>query len=186
VIILETERLVLRAFVPDDAPFILDLLNQPSFLRFIGDKGVRTLEDARVYLRQGPMDSYATNGFGLYLVALKEGMIPIGMCGLVKREALPHPDLGFAFLPAYWSRGYATESARAVVDYADAGLNLDRILAVASIDNHDSMALLGRIGFRSDGTVRLAENEPDLVLFVRASLAGATSARRGDQPRERA
>ena len=183
VIILETERLVLREFVLDDAPFILDLLNQPSFHRFIGDKGVRTLEDARAYLRQGPIDSYATHGFGLYHVALKESMLPIGMCGLLKREALPHPDIGFAFLPAYWSRGYATESARAVLDYAVEVLALNRILAVTSTDNHDSMNLLGRLGFRSDGTVRLTVNGPDLTLLARVSQAGATAVRPGDRPR---
>ncbi|HEY3581254.1 MAG TPA: GNAT family N-acetyltransferase, partial [Pyrinomonadaceae bacterium] len=98
-IVLETERLILRHFNPDDAPFILALLNEPSFLAYIGDKKVRTLEDARQYIANGPVATYERHGFGLYQVELKDTHRPIGMCGLLKREELPHPDIGFAFLP---------------------------------------------------------------------------------------
>ncbi len=163
--ILETQRLILRAFEPDDAPFIVDLLNQPSFLRNIGDKGVRTLDDAIAYLRAGPLHSYAQHGYGLYLVRLRERDVPIGMCGLLKREALPDPDIGFAFLPDYWSRGFATESARAVLRHAREKLALERILAVASMDNHDSMRVLARIGLHPHGTVQLTTDGDLLRLF---------------------
>src|SRR2546427_4029250 len=116
--ILETQRLVLRQLSTDDAEFIVALLNEPSFIRYIGDKGVRNLDDARQYILNGPVDSYERNGFGLYLVELKENAIPIGISGLVRRDTLPDADIGFAFLPAYWSKGYAIESATAVMTYA--------------------------------------------------------------------
>jgi RimJ/RimL family protein N-acetyltransferase len=113
--VIETERLLLRKLSLDDAGFIVELLNEPSFLQFIGDKGVRSLDDARAYIQQGPMAMYEQHGFGLFLTALKEGNEPIGMCGLIKRESLPDVDIGFAFLPAFWSRGYALEAATAVM-----------------------------------------------------------------------
>ena len=116
--VLETERLSLRQFTVDDAQFILTLLNEPSFLRYIGDKQVRNLEDARQYILNGPVASYERNGFGLYLVELKESYTPIGMCGFLKREELPDPDIGFAFLPEFWSKGFAFEAAAAVLEDA--------------------------------------------------------------------
>ena len=115
--VVETPRLTLRRFTLDDAEFIFGLLNQPSFLEFIGDKGVRTLDDARDYLLKGPIASYETFGFGLYLVNRKQDGTPIGMCGLLKREALQDVDIGFAFLPEFWSKGYAVESASAVLEH---------------------------------------------------------------------
>ena len=111
--VLETKRLILRRLCADDAEFILELLNQPSFLRYIGDKGVRNTEDAIRYIQTGPVASYDRFGFGLYLVELKESDVSIGMCGLLKRETLPDVDIGFAFLPGYWSQGYAFEAAAA-------------------------------------------------------------------------
>src|SRR5262249_38684677 len=107
---LDTARLRLRDLAPADAPFILTLLNEPSFIRNIGDRGVRTLDAARAYIENGPVASYARHGFGLYLVELLASGAPIGICGILKRDALPDPDLGFAFLPAYWKQGYAFES----------------------------------------------------------------------------
>ena len=117
-IVLETERLILRQLSIDDAEFIFELVNDPSWLRYIGDKGVRHLDDARQYILNRPVESYERNGFGLYLVALKASGTPMGMCGLVKRATLPEPDIGFAFRPDYWSKGYAFESAAAVMSYA--------------------------------------------------------------------
>src|ERR1700730_8346186 len=129
-ILLETDRLILRKLSFDDAEFILELLNEPSFLRFIGDKSVRSLDDAREYILNGPVASYERNGFGLYLVQLKDSREEIGISGLVKRDSLPAADLGFAFLPNYWNKGYAFESAAAVMTYARDTLRLDRILAI--------------------------------------------------------
>jgi RimJ/RimL family protein N-acetyltransferase len=117
-IVLETERLILRQLTIDDAEFICEQVNDPSWLRYIGDKGVRHLDDARQYILNGPVESYERNGFGLYLVGLKASGTPMGMCGLVKRATLPEPDIGFAFRPDYWSKGYAFESAAAVMSYA--------------------------------------------------------------------
>jgi len=165
--ILETERLTLRHLSPDtDAEFILRLLNEPSFLRYIGDKDVRTLDDARTYIRNGPLKSYAENGFGLYRVGLKESDAAMGICGLIKRETLTDPDIGFAFLPEYWNQGYAYESAEAVMQHARAELGLGRILAITSPDNDASGKLLGRIGLRFQRVVRLSEDTAKVKLFA--------------------
>ena len=147
-LVLETERLLLRPFTTDDASFILILLNEPSFLRYIGDKKVRTLEDARQYLSNGPVASYQRNGYGLLLVELKETNTAIGMCGLLKRDELPDADIGFAFLPDYWNQGFAFEAAAAVMKDAREQLRLDRILAIVNPDNYASMKLLERLGLR--------------------------------------
>ena len=167
-IILETERLTLRKLSIDDAEFILKLLNEPSFLRYIGDKGVRNLDDARQYILKGPVASYEQNGFGLYLVELKENRMPIGISGLVKRDALPDADIGFAFLPEYWSKGYAVESAAAVMTYARERLRLGRILAITSPDNEASAKLLGKIGFRFARMIKLSEDAAEVKLFTSA------------------
>jgi len=167
--VLETERLQLRWLTTDDALFIIGLLNDPSFLRFIGDKGVRTLEDARRFIVDGPMKSYQTNRFGLNLVELKPDRTPIGICGLVMRDTLPEPDIGFAFLPAYWNRGYACEAVQAVMDHARHGLGMDRVLAITTPDNHASAKLLGKIGFHFERMLKLTQDAPEVKLFC-ASL----------------
>lgn len=164
--VLETARLALRRLCLDDAGFILGLLNQPSFLRFIGDKGVRDIEDARTYLRKGPLDSYERFGFGLYLVLLRDGGVPIGMCGLLKRESLEDVDLGFAFLPEHWSQGYAFESAAAVVAYATRQLGLGRVVAVTTPDNRASIRVLEKLGLRFERMVRLSEGAAELRLYA--------------------
>jgi RimJ/RimL family protein N-acetyltransferase len=165
-IILETERLVLRRLTTDDAEFVLELLNEPSFLQYIGDRGVRSLEDAREYILNRLVASYERNGFGLYLVELKESRIPIGISGLVKRDALPDADIGFAFLPAYWSQGYAVESAAAVMNYARAVLGLIRIVAITSLDNEASAKLLEKIGLRFERLIKLSEDAEEVKLFT--------------------
>ena len=165
-IIIETERLRLRHLTADDAAFILELLNEPSFLKYIGDKGVRTLEDARRYIAEGPARSYQLHGFGLNLVELKDQQTPIGMCGVLKRDTLPDPDIGFAFLPAYWNRGYAFESAAAVMQHARETLGLERVLAITSPGNEPSEKLLRKIGLRLDGRVRLTEGADEVNLFT--------------------
>ncbi len=174
-IVLETERLILRKLSIDDAEFTLELLNEPSFLRYIGDKGVRNLDDARQYILNGPLASYERNGFGLYLVELKENGIPIGISGLVKRDTLPDADIGFAFLPAYWSQGYAVESAAAVMNYAREVLGLTRILAITSLDNEASARLLGKIGLRCERLIKLSDDAAEVKLFTK--LEGQTDER---------
>ena len=146
--ILETERLVLRRLALDDAAFLLELLNEPAFLKNIGDRGARTLTDARRYIARGPVASYRKFGFGLYLVELKDSGAPIGICGLLKRDWLNDVDIGFAFLRRYWSQGYARESAAAVMHYGWTTLRLKRIVAITKPTNQASIALLEKLGLR--------------------------------------
>ncbi len=162
---IETERLSLRPLTVDDAPFILTLLNEPSFVRYIGDKKVRNIEDARRYILSGPVASYGRNGFGLYLVQLKEAQTPIGMCGLIRREGLPEPDIGFAYLPAFWRKGLAHEAAVAVLNDARERLRLQRILAITSPDNDASIKLLERLGFEFEREMKLAPDQDPIKLF---------------------
>ena len=162
----ETERLRIRWLDADDSAFILALVNQPSWIQYIGDKGVRTLQDASRYIENGPVAMYQRAGFGLYLVELREPGDPIGICGLIKREGLEDVDLGFAFLPAFWRKGYAFEAATAVMCYAREVLGLRRIVAILSQDNHRSSKLLEKLGFCFDGMVRLQPNDEDLKLYA--------------------
>ena len=164
--VLETERLSLRELTADDAQFILKLLNEPSFLRYIGDKKARNLEDARQYILNGPVASYERNGFGLYLVELRESYTPIGMCGFLKREELPDPDIGFAFMPEFWSQGFAFEAAAALLQDAHERLKLERILAITSLDNEASIKLLQRLGLKFDKVITLASNGEQVRLFT--------------------
>lgn len=163
--VLETDRLIIRKLSPDDAEFILELLNEPSFLHFIGDKGVRTVADARGYILQGPMASYDQHGFGLYLTALKEGSLPIGICGLIKRDSLADVDIGFAFLPRFWSKGYALESAAAVKDFGLNTLGLKRIVAITNPDNQASIKLLEKLGLTFERMIRMSEDAPEIRLY---------------------
>lgn len=174
--VLRTQRLLLCELTFEDAAFILELLNEAGFLRFIGDKGVRTLADARDYIQKGPIESYQCNGFGLYAVRTHDGgaAAPVGICGLVKREGLQDPDIGFAFLARHWARGYAVESAAAVLKHGTGTLKLPRILAITSPDNWGSIRVLERIGMKFDRLIRLTEASPEVKLF---GLAGREAPR---------
>ena len=163
--LLETERLQLCHFTLEDAAFILRLVNEPGWLRFIGDRGIYTMAHARKYLQEGPMASYATNGFGLYLVRRKTDRRRLGMCGLVKRPSLPHVDIGFAFLAAHSGKGYAFEAATAVLHHAYSALNLNPIVAITAPDNHRSIRLLEKLGLKFKETVPLGEGGPNVTLF---------------------
>lgn len=162
--VLETDRLILRWLTPDDAAFILELLNEPAWIRYIGDKGVRTLDDAKNYILTGPMKMYSQFGFGLFLVERKEGSSPIGMCGLIKRDTLDNVDIGFAFLSRYQTHGYGFESASATLKYGYEQLDMERILAITSLDNHACSRLLEKIGMKYEGTIFLDKEE--LKLFA--------------------
>jgi len=164
--IVESERLVLRRFIPDDAAFILELVNEPSWIRFIGDKKIRTLEDARNYLINGPMAMYERVGFGLYMVELKEGGVPAGMCGLIKRDTLEDVDIGFAFLPRFWGKGYAHEAAVATMAYGSNALKLKRIVAITSPDNDSSIRLLEKIGLKYVETRKLTADGGESKVFA--------------------
>ena len=151
--------------VDDDAPFMLTLLNDPSFIRNIGDRGVRTVADARRYIQNGPRASYARHGFGLWLVELIGDGEPVGICGLLKRDILEDVDIGFAFLPAYQARGFGYESARAVLDYARDVLALRRVVAIVSAGNDVSARLLEKLGMRFEGMIQPFPAEQPLRLF---------------------
>jgi RimJ/RimL family protein N-acetyltransferase len=166
--VLETNRLVLRQLTCDDAGFILELLNDPSWIEFIGDKGVHDLDAAREYIIRGPLEMYATLGFGLYLVERKPDRAPIGLCGLIKRESLCDVDIGFAFLPRFRSKGYAYEAASAAMTYALGNLRLDRVVAITARDNHPSAKLLRRLGLQFEKMIKLANDDEEVMLFTSA------------------
>lgn len=166
VTILETERLILRQFTAEDAEFILELVNEPSFIQNIGDRGVRTTSDAVKYLETGPISSYARNGFGLYQVMLKESGESIGMCGLIKRDALDDVDIGYAYLPKFWSKGYAVEAALGVKEFARDVVKLNRIVAIVDPANASSIRLLEKIGFTFEKMIRLSADDIELKLFA--------------------
>lgn len=164
--ILETERLILREIVESDDEFILDLLNQPSFIKYIGDRNVRNVEQSREFIESRFRKSYAENGFGLYLVELKEDRTPIGICGFVKRDTLPNADIGFAFLPQFERKGFAFESAEAVMKYGREKLNLERVLAITTQNNESSIKLLEKLGFKFERLIKMPYDEEELNLFL--------------------
>ncbi len=164
--IIDTERLYLRELTTDDASFIFALVNSPDFHRYIGDKSVRNLEDAREYIRNGPQVSYRSNGFGLYCTLIKSSETPIGICGLVKRDTLELPDIGFAFLPEYYGKGFGYESAKGVLEH-DVAAGFAQIAAITSPDNDRSIKLLKKLGFNFKGHKQMADNEPPCKYFER-------------------
>jgi RimJ/RimL family protein N-acetyltransferase len=166
VTILETKRLILRKMEVEDAQFILELVNEAAFIRNIGDKGVRTLEDARNYILNGPAASYAKFGFGLYLVELRETGEAIGICGLLKRDSLEDVDIGFALLEKFRRKGFAYESAAAVMEYGRNALGVKRIVAITSPDNEGSIRVLEKIGLRFEKMIRMPGSDEDTRLFA--------------------
>jgi ribosomal-protein-alanine N-acetyltransferase len=167
--IAETRRLRLRRLDLDDAPFILELVNDLDWLRFIGDKKVHSLDDARAYLENGPLDMYRRLGFGLLAMELKDGGPPIGMCGILRRPTLDEPDLGFALLPAHRRRGYTVEAARAVLAHGFGQLGLNRILAITSPDNAASGRVLEQAGFVFERMLQLTSKPNDEVRLFAAT-----------------
>ena len=163
--ILETERLALRVFTQADAPFIIQLLNTEGWLHFIGNKHVHTEEQAKAYLQQGPLKSYEENGYGLCLVQQKNNGSPIGMCGLLKRDFLDFPDIGFAFLPEFFGQGYAYEMALAVLQHAKDNLQIKNVQAVVMPSNHRSKRLLEKLGMTSKKNIIFPGETEELLLY---------------------
>lgn len=163
--ILETERLTLREFTVADAPFILELVNSPGWLQFIGDRNIKTTDQAIAYLQNGPIKSYAENGFGLALVEIKDGKIPIGMCGIIKRDNLDKPDIGFAFLPSFTGKGYAFEMANATLSYAVNQLKMPVIYAITVATNLRSIRLLEKIGLKFIKKINAPKDNEELLLY---------------------
>ncbi|MGM7683511.1 GNAT family N-acetyltransferase [Cytobacillus sp. Hm23] len=163
--VIETDRLTLRWVEYSDAAFILELLNEPGWLQYIGDKGIKTFDDAKDYIASGPRAMYEREGFGLFLTETKEDHTPIGLCGLIKRDGLEDVDIGFAFLADYQSKGYAYEAARGTVEFAK-GLNLNRLVAITSKDNYSSAKLLEKLGMELEGYMTLPNDTEELKLFA--------------------
>lgn len=157
--ILSTERLALSVITPDDAAFYLELINDPSWIANISDKGIRTLEAARASILDGPIASQHTLGFSLYVVRRQSDGAAMGICGLIKRDSLKDVDIGYAFLPRYVGQGYALEAAQAVVQYADSVLGLARLAAITSPDNQRSNRLLQKLGFHLEQVLVLQGEE---------------------------
>ncbi|MFE8699961.1 GNAT family N-acetyltransferase [Cytobacillus sp. FJAT-54145] len=162
--VVETDRLLLRWMEKTDAPFILELLNDPSWLKFLGDREIRTIEQSEGYI-SSILAMYEKLGFGLYLVELKEDKIPIGICGLLKRESLEYADIGFAYTTQFHRKGYGFEAALATLDYAKNVLRLKKVVAITSEKNHNSAKLLEKIGMAYSRRVLLPHDKEELKLF---------------------
>jgi ribosomal-protein-alanine N-acetyltransferase len=164
---LETARLSLRRLDFDDAPFVVRLLNEPSFLQNIGDRGVRSIEDAHRYLSEGPLAMYERFGFGLWHTARKSDGAAVGMCGLLRRDNLPDVDLGYAYLPEYWGQGFAFEAAEATLRHAATKFGLCRVIGVVSAGNTGSIRVLEKVGMRFEGMYLMNPGEPEVRLYGR-------------------
>ena len=163
--VIETERLRLREMSEGDAEFVLEILNDEGFKRFVGDRGVRTLEGAARYIEERFVGSYRQHGFGLWLVEAKDEAVPVGICGLWKRKELNVVEVGYAFLPPFRSKGYAFEAASAAQVYARDVLGLARLYAVVNPDNAISIRVLEKLGMRFERAVRLLGETSDVRLF---------------------
>lgn len=164
--VLETERLVLREVEEADAAFVLELLNSPGFLENIGDRGVRTKDEARSYILERMIGSYREHGFGMWLTLQKLDNTPVGLAGLVRREGLDMPDVGYAFAPRAWGRGYAQEAAAAVLAHARGPLGIPKLAAITTPENFASMAVLRKIGFTFQGMIQLPGIERESTHFT--------------------
>ncbi|MEM1181393.1 MAG: GNAT family N-acetyltransferase [Acidobacteriota bacterium] len=170
--IVETERLRLRRITPLDAPFMVDLLNEPAWLRFIGDRGVRNAADARAYLEKSYLAGYARDGFSMFLVERLADGAPLGVCGLMRRDTLDDVDLGFGFKADHRRHGYAHEAALAMLEWGHETLGLRRIIAITDPENVASMALLEKLGFVDEGDLELSGDAVPVRLFGWASTPG--------------
>lgn len=166
--VLATSRLELVEFTVDDAAFIVRLVNDPDWIRYIGQRDVHTEGDARGYLERGPIAMYARHGYGLWRVARRVDGLPVGMCGLIKRDSLQDVDVGFAFLPEYRGLGYAAEAAAATLALASERYGLRRVVAIASPDNGRSLRLLEKLGMVSEGIAPGADPDDPTVLYARS------------------
>jgi len=164
--VLETERLRLREVVPEDAAFMLALLNSPGFLENIGDRGVRDEDQARDFIEERLRGSYRDHGFGMWLTIQKSDDTPVGIAGLIRREGLDMPDVGYAFIQRVWGRGYAKEAAAAVLAHAQGPLGIEKLAAITSPENFASMAVLRKIGFTYQGMIELPGIERESTYFT--------------------
>jgi RimJ/RimL family protein N-acetyltransferase len=163
--IVETKRLILRKITIEDAEFVLRLVNEPSFVSNIGDKGLKTIDDAERFILEGYWTNQERSGYGMFLVELKRGGDSIGGCGLLYRKVLDVTDIGFAFLPEYWNRGFAFEAADAIMEYGHSTLGVNKIVGLTSADNLGSINLLKKLGMDFEKTVKMSDDDPGTVLY---------------------
>lgn len=166
-IVIETERLILREFTEEDAPFIYELLNSPGWLKYIGTRGIADLEAARKYIADMMMPSYEKNGFGLYMMARKEDGALMGMCGLIDRDSLEDVDIGFAILPEYEGKGYTREASEATMEYARNPLGLKKIVGITVPYNTGSIKVMEKIGMKFEKMIRVPNDPEELMLYVK-------------------
>lgn len=165
-VVLETERLSLREVELADARFMLELLNSPGFLENIGDRGVRDEDQARAYIEERVLGSYRDHGFGMWLAVQKVDGAPVGLAGLVRREGLETPDVGYAFIQKVWGRGYAQEAAAAVLAHAQGPMGIPKLAAITTPENFASMAVLRKIGFIYQGMIQLPGIDRESTYFT--------------------
>jgi len=161
--IAQTERLTIAEATPEDAPFFVTLMNSPTWIKYIGDRSINTLEDAVNYINNSLIQSYETNGFGLYIVYLKKENYPVGICGFVQRDYLEHPDIGFAILPEYEKKGFMIEACNAIMLYGRQDLKLTSVLGITTEENQASIRLLEKIGLKQTGTI--SPRDVEFLLF---------------------
>ncbi len=165
---IETGRLRLRWLTLDDADLMLAVWNDPAFVRYVGDRGIRTLEEAREEMAENALSLYENHGFGPYRMALKDSDTPVGICGLFRRDGLEDPDIGYSVLPAFCGKGYAFEAASAVIDYASNELGLRRLVAIIAPDNEPSLGLIRKLGLRFERMHRMEDDEEEVCLYAKA------------------
>lgn len=161
----QSERLVFLELEPEHGPVVLELFNQPDCLRYIGDRGIRDLQDAEAYIHNSPKASYAEHGYGMYLLMRKEDQQPLGLCGLVKRDYLDIPDIGFALLTGFEGQGYALEAAKATLEYARQVLGLKKLAAITDPDNDKSIRLLQKLGMQHKSKISVPGDEQKQVNY---------------------
>jgi RimJ/RimL family protein N-acetyltransferase len=162
---LRTERLELGWFTLEDAPLMLAIWNDPAFMRFVGDRGVRTLEEAEAAMRDGVLQLYTSYGYGPFRVTRIDDAADIGICGLFRRDGLDEPDVGFALLPEYRGNGFGFEASRVVLDHARDALALPAVTAIVSAGNAASIGLLEKLGLSFDRVMRLPGDDSDVRLY---------------------
>ncbi|OUR93963.1 GNAT family N-acetyltransferase [Flavobacteriales bacterium 34_180_T64] len=166
--IAETERLLISKFTLADAPFFLELVNTPNWIKYIGERNINTIAQAEDAIKKGHLKSYKTHGFGFYTLQLKsENNKTIGTCGLIKRETLEYADIGFAMLPNYEGKGFGYESSMAILKLANELFKLKKVLAITSPTNQNSIRLIEKIGLSYEKRVKPFEDDEELLLFAK-------------------
>lgn len=168
-IISSTNRLILREAKFNDASFIFELLNNPTWIEHIGNRNIKNLKDAKSYIQKALIDSYELHGFGMYIMTLKESGKPLGLCGLLKRENLEHYDIGFAILPAYAGKGYTFEAGQLVIEQAYTDFGIETVYGITYDGNIASQKLLEKLGLKHIKNIKFGDYDEESMLFSNES-----------------